>query len=57
MIEFEARESGNSLVGWSSLQFSKSMLKSPRRKLSLEILTSSYLIRELKSYISISRYL
>ena len=57
MIEFEARESGNSLVGWCSLQFSKSMLKSPRRKLSLEILTSSHLIRELKSYISISRYL
>ena len=57
MIEFETRESGNSLVGWCSLQFSKSMLKSPRRKLSLEILTSSYLIRELKSYISISRYL
>ena len=56
IIECEARESRNLFVGWCLLQFSKLMLKSPRRKIcfcSFEILSSSWLIKKLKSNTSI----
>ena len=33
MIEFEARESRNLLMGWCSLYSNKLMLKSPKRKI------------------------
>ena len=60
IIEFEARESRNWLMGWCSLYFTKLMVKSLRRNICFccfKILSSCWLIRELKSNASILGWL